>query len=525
MTIVDVALLLHLLSRVVIDDVPSVAVAFSPPPDIVPRSRESPSSSSSSSSSIFGKVRRRRPGNDAGSSSSSSSSSRLWYDETSGGAGGEGGGGGGDILRRDRDAARGGGGRDGSPSGGGSTSRRDIVDIVDIDVDADCPVDDEDCRAFSSMTGGTTPFASDVDGDDAYCDPTDVDCMSFLPSAHTNENTRRMTTTSPADARDDDARLACELRSRSTYIESMRIDANWRSAYCPTTRVSVDNATASSASRNAITDRIRNVNLDEYPIAVCGTSTGGVYVIDLEGGANGGTVLGVSTNAHKPGRGVPYPGGGGGGVGAAAVGGGERTGSGMGVGSSCEKRAMEHLYGTLDGGGVISVDITGNVVASSGREGGARLWRVVRDRVGGGSRVDVGGTPTSTSNDIERADGGRLVPICTLPDVRGTIVTRLSFDTAGLLWTSCYDGTVRAFDVSECVDDDCIDGTDVSAVVNDDHDDDDDVRSRHPPLVSLYRSDFAGELMNMCPPPKKVSFVSSIGKLRVSRPAPSPSRQ
>ena len=37
---------------------------------------------------------------------------------------------------------------------------------------------------------------------------------------------------------------------------------------------------------------------------------------------------------------------------------------------------MEQLYGTLNGGGVISVAIRGDIVASSGREGGARVWRI-----------------------------------------------------------------------------------------------------------------------------------------------------
>ena len=72
----------------------------------------------------------------------------------------------------------------------------------------------------------------------------------------------------------------------------------------------------------------------------------------------------------------------------------------------------------------------GDIVASSGREGGARVWRVVR---GAG-----------------KTKCGRLVPVCALADARGTIVTRLSFDGSGLLWTACYDGTVRAYDVSVC---------------------------------------------------------------------------
>ncbi len=86
--------------------------------------------------------------------------------------------------------------------------------------------------------------------------------------------------------------------------------------------------------------------------------------------------------------GVPYPGGGGA-DGEVALEGGERAvGVGVvGVGPSCEKRAMEQWpWGDIGG--------LGNVVASSGRVGDARLWRVVHNHGGGSSCVDV-------DNDVE----------------------------------------------------------------------------------------------------------------------------
>jgi hypothetical protein len=39
---------------------------------------------------------------------------------------------------------------------------------------------------------------------------------------------------------------------------------------------------------------------------------------------------------------------------------------------------MEKLYGKIDGGGVVSVAISGDLVASSGREGGVKLWKIER---------------------------------------------------------------------------------------------------------------------------------------------------
>jgi hypothetical protein len=81
--------------------------------------------------------------------------------------------------------------------------------------------------------------------------------------------------------------------------------------------------------------------------------------------------------------GVPYPGGGGADEEVALKGGERVVGVGVvGVGPSCKKRVMEPwLWGDIGG--------LGDVVASSGRVGDARLWRVVHNHGDGSSRVDV----------------------------------------------------------------------------------------------------------------------------------------
>jgi hypothetical protein len=94
----------------------------------------------------------------------------------------------------------------------------------------------------------------------------------------------------------------------------------------------------------------------------------------------------------------------------------------------------------------------------------------------------------------------RLVPMMrpSLSGLGGTIVTRLLSNADGLLWVSCYDGTVRAYDVSGYGD-----GRPdaAAATVIDDDDDDDDVgRSRPPPWEPLFRSDFAGKSFPPNPP-------------------------
>ena len=86
------------------------------------------------------------------------------------------------------------------------------------------------------------------------------------------------------------------------------------------------------------------------------------------------------------------------------------------------KQAMEHLYGKLDGGGVISVAIRGNMIASAGREGGAKLWKV---------------------NDRKQ-----IKPLGSLPDMHNSIVTSLKFDSRGRLYVGSYEGVVYTYDTS-----------------------------------------------------------------------------
>ena len=362
---------------------------------------------------------------------------------------------------------------------GATTSRGDDDDDDDPTTDdAGCTVEDEDCLAFSSLGNDRSSSSSSSSSydDDDVCDPVDVDCRSFLPPSSDDGDGASWSTT--ATATTASRLLAAELASRSAIVDAERIDRNWRTAHCPASFAPVPSSASSSGG-----GRVRGTSLDVYPIAACGTSTGGVCVIDLESNR----VLGAVENAHRPGRGVPPAGGGG------------------GMGASCEPRAVEHLYGGLDGGGTVSVAIRGDVVASSGREGGARLWRVVprrRPRRGGGG----GGATTGGGG----APSGELVPLCSLPGLGGTIVTRLAFDPSsagGLLWASCYDGTVRAWDVSRY----CR-GDPAASSAPPAEDDDDGIRTSRPPpppSVSepLFTSDFTGEPSSSLAPTSKTRGV------------------
>lgn len=276
------------------------------------------------------------------------------------------------------------------------------------EIDPSCDADDEDCIAFSSLDDQPLPFISSTN-EDPLCDPQDVDCQAFLPQTDLHSDTS----------------LAAELHTRSNSIEKERIDHNWKTAHCPTTFVSVSNA-----------DWVRRVDMQEYPIAVCGGARGGVYVVNLEEK----TVVGKVEGAHF----VQAPGG-----------------------FKMAKQAMEKLYGKLDGGGVVAVAIRGDLVASSGREGGVRLWRLVEYKdvtspaMGGGDGSD----PT------EGSGVGKLVPLGSLHGLQNTIITSLKFDSNDLLWAACYDGTVRAFTMTGY----------------------DDPTVRFPPQKAVFHSDFTGK--------------------------------
>ena len=96
-----------------------------------------------------------------------------------------------------------------------------------------------------------------------------------------------------------------------------------------------------------------------------------------------------------------------------------------------------------------------------------------------GSSTTPKTTTTTTATTTTATTTGDLVPLFSLPGLGGTVVTRLAFDVGGLLWTSCYNGTVHAYNVSS---------------IDDDDDDDNDNLPR-PPGAPIFSSDFTGEAL------------------------------
>jgi len=120
-----------------------------------------------------------------------------------------------------------------------------------------CDVDDEDCLSFSTLDPEYHSLmfhSGEVTGADSLCDAQDIDCQALLPKTYLHS----------------DSFLAADLRSRSESIVSERVYNNWIGAHCPTSFVSVGQ------------DWVRRVDMENYPIAVCGSARGGLFVVNLE---------------------------------------------------------------------------------------------------------------------------------------------------------------------------------------------------------------------------------------------------
>jgi len=192
-------------------------------------------------------------------------------------------------------------------------------------------------------------------------------------------------------ARQDYLESGIKSESVYTYNSEDKILSNWKEAKC------------FSAVRLSLDDWIRRIAIDTYPLAVVGSAKGNIYLADLEKREE----LDCITSVHEE-----------------------------HIDHEEVNEAMKKLYGLYDGGGVISVAIHNDVVVSSGREGGVHVFKIDGEEVEKykGSR---GGTAKSTKLHL-RSEGK-------IRYLDSSLITALTFDEDGLLWTSGYDGFIRAF--------------------------------------------------------------------------------
>lgn len=156
-------------------------------------------------------------------------------------------------------------------------------------------------------------------------------------------------------------------------------------------------------------DRIHRIAMHQYPLAVCGGTSGSLYLVDLEQHE----ILDTVPEAHDP-------------VGIGGGGGGQESN----ISDSYQKDKLEQLtralklkQGFFVGKGIVTITMNHNQVVTAGREGSARIWDIV------------------DTNDGKK----KLQFHCHLQEEKDTVVTSLKFDSQQRLWTGSYDGSLRVY--------------------------------------------------------------------------------
>jgi hypothetical protein len=177
-------------------------------------------------------------------------------------------------------------------------------------------------------------------------------------------------------------------RSKPTAIEAIAVQGDW------IRRVAVD------SSRNTFTQPEQEQEQQQLTV-VAGGASGSLYLLDLTTGKMLGKALmmhDAQENGNFLNRELPI--------------------------------ALSYLYGDYDGGGVVAIARSRNLVASAGREGGVQLSYVITD------------SSSSNSND-------RLVNLGKIAGL-SALCTCLSFDhKTNILWVASYqDKMIRGYQIS-----------------------------------------------------------------------------
>eukprot|EP00559_Dactyliosolen_fragilissimus_P007900 CAMPEP_0184868548 /NCGR_PEP_ID=MMETSP0580-20130426/30862_1 /TAXON_ID=1118495 /ORGANISM="Dactyliosolen fragilissimus" /LENGTH=623 /DNA_ID=CAMNT_0027369521 /DNA_START=136 /DNA_END=2007 /DNA_ORIENTATION=- len=236
-----------------------------------------------------------------------------------------------------------------------------------------------------------------------------------------NSNKFYIRTDDDADVDDDDDNNYKDNNNNHDGMNSQNniIADNWRNANC------------SSTIRLALDDWIRKIAVHTYPLAICGSAGGNIYLADLERGEELDCANGVHSSQLR----------------SLIIDNDKKdTVNGGGDGDGLfEIDAMRKLYGAYDGGGVVSIAIHKDIIVSSGREGGARVFliRGSEEKYYKGSR---GGRSSHFRLRLESKGylGGTLSS--SEKSLNEVLVTSVAFDSSGIVWVAGYDGKLRGYE-------------------------------------------------------------------------------
>lgn len=151
-------------------------------------------------------------------------------------------------------------------------------------------------------------------------------------------------------------------------------------------------------------DYVRHVDIGQYPRVACGSAHGSIFVADTMSSQ----VLGAARGVHYSDTSEDFV-------------------------NALDEQLRQYIYGQYDGGGVLDVAMFGkNIVASAGREGGVKLFKLVeKGKSAGATEAEL-----THQGDVP----GLIRP---MPGALSIVVTCMKFDSVGRLYLGGSDGFLR----------------------------------------------------------------------------------
>jgi hypothetical protein len=245
--------------------------------------------------------------------------------------------------------------------------------------------------------------------------PSDSDLYASLRARQASLDTASFSSTSSSSSYSTTS-FPNEQQEQEQQQQTIRY--NWKEANCV------------SLVRLTLEDWIRRLAIDLYPLVVCGSARGNLYLADLERQEELDCLEGVHASHLDE-----------------SV---DQTKTPQDL-----NEALEVLYGNYDGGGVLAIAAHKDFIVSSGREGGVHVCTIVgtQEHLYTGSR---GGKSQQTRLQLQPL--GKLRGLEYEPegpvyyqDYSPTrpLITSLAFDKQGTLWLGGYDGILRGYDYEQ----------------------------------------------------------------------------
>lgn len=171
-------------------------------------------------------------------------------------------------------------------------------------------------------------------------------------------------------------------------------------------------AACTSGVSLVLSDWVRRLDVD-FPLAVCGSASGSLYLAHLETGQVLGSTAAAAAASMNEAVGPP---------------------KNAKITEARVEHVVNQLYGRFDGGGTLAVCVKGDLVAESRRTGGVHVWRL-NPMKGGGSTTT---STTSSSASVELVSQGFM------PSLQDCLVTVLRLED-DYLWVGTDDGSVEAY--------------------------------------------------------------------------------